>query len=171
MSELTVVERLALAIKANDAKAIEALADEIHAGKTARHKAELEAINKENEALAGKRGELATAVHTAVVNLKLDKAITALKSWGFTYKVDNADPAQPGVRFVSVSLLTPQAPKTGKGGKGGGKRSDLQGEFDSVATAAEKAELEAAGSPSAKWAVKNRVKKAAIVSGLLKPAR
>lgn len=175
MSELSIQERLAMAIKQNDMAAIEVLAKEVLATATARHKAELEAIAKDDVALAGKREQLGKAIHALIVGLKLDKSLKDCKAWGFNYKADGLAPEGPDVRFNTVSLLTPQAPKT-KGGKGGGGKS--KSEFGmSLGDIAEKF-----GTPEEKAAIANLsgnpayfakldVKKRAIQAGLLKPAK
>jgi hypothetical protein len=182
--------RMATAIANNDVKAIEEVAAEIVKSKSERRKAEVEQAQAEAEALAGKREELAIKIHNAVRELKLDGQLKGMKAWGFTYKVDRANPSEPNVTYASVALSTLQikARKAGTGG-GAGKTKDefgmsLSEVFEKYATAEDRtnlADAEAKDKIASKklgkstnsnaWRVKNEVKKDAIKAGLLAPAK
>ena len=182
--------KMAAAIANNDVKAIEEIASQIVKGKSDRAKAEAEKQVKEAEALAGVRDALAGELHKAIKAMKLDKRLTDVKAWGFTYKVDKANPAEPDVIYRSVSLSTQQikARKAGAGG-GAGKTKDefgmsLQEVFDKFATAADKTKLAEAevkdkaasdklgkSTNSNAWRVKNDVKKAALAAEKIAPVK
>jgi len=182
--------RMQEAITKNDVKAIEAIASEIVKSKTDRAKAEAEGLRKEAEALAGTREKLATSIHKAIKEIGLDRSLTDVKAWGFTYKVDKANPAEPDISYKSASLLTQQV-KARKGGTGGGagKTKDelgmsLQEVYDKFAGADEQAKMVEAEdkdtAASAKlghatnsnaWRVKNEVKKRVLAEGLLAPTK
>jgi len=175
--------QMATAISNNDVASMEAIALQIVASKKERAKAEAEKLQKESEQLAGKREALAAEIHKQVKLLNLDKAITDVKGWGFTYKVDKANPAEPDVTYKTVALTTAvvKAHKAGGGGRHGG----LQEDFDKVAEAYGKAhgvdimaELAAAlekdktvSNQGYSYNVKKRVQKWGIAQGLLQPVK
>lgn len=179
--------KMAEALANDDAKAIDAINAEWNKSKAERRKAELEAERKEQEELAGVREEASKAIHKAIKALKLDDQLKSLKAWGFTYKVDGANPAEPDVKYVSVSLSTAQPKKrTGNGGgSSAGKTKDdyglsLQEVYDKYKTAEDETKMveaiakdEAASEKLGKttnsnaWRIKNEVKKRAIANGEL----
>lgn len=188
LEELTA--KLASAVAANDTKAIEEIATEIVKSKAARRKAEADAAVKEAEALAGTREALSKEIHRAIKGLGLDEKIVAVKGWGFTYKVDKANPNEPDTTYKSVSLSTQTVKARKAGGNGGaGKTKDEFGlslgeVFEKFATAEDRAKLAEAETKdkaaseklgkqtnSNAWRVKNDVKKAAIASGALAPVK
>ena len=143
-------------------------------------------LQAEAVALAGSREALAGRIHAAVKALGVDKAITDVKGWGFTYKVDKANPAELDIIYKTVSLST-AVDKTRKAGGtgGGGRRGGLQEDFDAVAAAYGKAnsvdvqaELAAAiekdktvSNQGFSYAVKKKVQKWGIAQGLIQPAK
>ena len=136
-------------------------------------KALQEQARKENEALAGAREKLAVAIHRAVVKIPDINQLAAVKATGFTFKLD-----AEGVSYRSVGLTVP-AVKASKSGRSGGTHMTSKAEFgiglDEIfkrfGTDADKAKYEAAETNTAKWQVKNEVKKRALKAGFLKPAR
>lgn len=191
MVELTDLQkRMGEAIANNDVKAIEAVAQEIVKSKAERAKVEAVKLQKEVEALAGTREALAKEVHKAVKAMGLDGKLLAVKSWGFTYKVDNAVPGEPDTIFRSVALSTQQV-KTRAGGTGGGagKTRDefgmsLSDIFDKFATDADRAalveatakddQIKASSGKSNRgneYNVRKEVKKRAIAAGHLAPTK
>lgn len=176
--------KMAEAIAKNDIKAIEEIAGEIVKGKADRRKLEAEALQKEAEAMAGQREALASEIHVLVKGFKLDKRLTGLKSWGFTYKVDKANPAEPDIVYKSVSLITAtvKAHKAGGGGATGKSKAEfglsLQEIYDKFATDEDKADMTAAlekdktvTNQGYSYAVKKRVQKRAIAKGDLAPVK
>ena len=175
--------RMAEAITNNDVKAIEEIATEIVKGKADRRKAEALALQKEAEAMAGQREELAIAIHGIVKGLKLDKQLIGVKSWGFTYKVDKANPAEADIVYKSVSLTTAtiRAPRAGGGGTGKSKSEfglSLSQIYDKFATDEDKADMAEAlekdktvTNQGYSYNVKKRVQKRAIADGLLAPVK
>ncbi len=185
-------KQIAEAAVKGDTKLVEQLAGEIVKGKAERHKGEIESQRKEAEAMAGAREKLGTAIHQAVKALNLDKSMVDLKAWGFTYKVDRANPAEADVTYKSVALST-QAVKSRSGGGNGGSgktKSEFGLSLDEVfaqfANTEEKgkfAEAEAADlkhaqehglttpKQSNRWRVKDVVKKRALSEGLLAPQK
>ena len=136
-------------------------------------------LQAEAVALAGAREQLAGKIHVAVKALGLDKAITDVKGWGFTYKVDKANPAELDITYKAVSLSTAVV-KTrkagGSGGGGGGKSKEEYGMslteiVAKFATPEELTAIAAADSNSKSWQLKVAVKKAAIAAGKLAPAK
>jgi len=187
--------QMAAAIANNDVAGMEAIAAQIVSGKKERAKVEAEKLQKESEALAGAREKLAASIHETVKKMivtgktgeSLNDALKAVKAWGFTYKVDNANPNEPGITYKSVSLTTAtvKAPKAAGGGGGTGKTKDefglsLAEVFESFATPNDRAALEAARSSEAEKGITNSglqhnvklgVKKRVIASGELKPTK
>lgn len=170
--------KMASAIANNDAKAIEEIAIAIAKSKNERVKAEAEQARIDAEKMAGAREVLAKEIHKAVKALKLDARLREVKSWGFVYKVDKANPAEPDITYGSVSLSTAtvKVKRTGAGGGATGKSKDEFGMslteiFDKFATDEDKKALAEAKTNSAQWQVKNKVKKQAIAEGKLKPAK
>ena len=164
--------------KTGDMKAIQAVSAELNKAKAELAKVEADKIRKEAEELAGKRETLAHQIHQLVRDLKLDKAIIGVKGWGFTYKVDKANPSEPDVSYKSVQLAVATVKaKTGKGGVGAtGKSKDEYGKslgeiFEEYATVEDIENLAKATSNSSQWQVKVAVKKRAITAGLLKPVK
>lgn len=168
--------RMAEAIAKGNIAGIEAIAQEIVKSKGDRAKVEAEQLRKEAEALAGEREKLSKAIHDAVRTLKLDKAMKDVKAWGFTYKVDKANPAELDVSYkaVSLSVQTVKA-KTSKGGATGKSKVEygisLQEIVDKFGTDAEKANIASAPNNSRAWQLKVVVKKRAIAEGKLAPAK
>jgi len=185
MSLMELQKQMTEALAANDVKKIEEVAMAIVKSKSERAKEESEKARKESEALAGKRGELAKAIHASVKTLGLDKSIAELKSKGFTYTIDHREDDKGRIDDkgeVSVTggvgLLVPaiKAHKAGATGGGAGKTKDEYGMsltevFDKFATSEDKEKLAAAETNSSQWQVKNSVKKRAIKDGLLAPAK
>jgi len=168
--------------KSGDMSQIQAVSAELNKAKAEIAKAQAEKVRVEAEALAGKREDLATRIHAAnrmgQPFPNLDKELTAVKAWGFTYKVDKANPNEPDVTYKAVQLSVQTVKvKTGKGGGGNtGKSKDEYGKslgeiFEEFATDKDRAKLAAATSNSAQWQAKVAVKKAAIASGALKPVK
>lgn len=178
MSIVDLQKQMAEAISKNDVAGMEAIAAQIVAGKRDRAKVEAERLQKESEALAGKREALAARIHARVQELGLDSQLKEVKGWGFAYKVDKANPAEPDITYKSVSLTTAvvKAPRAGGGGGGAGKSKDEYGMslgdiFDKFATDDDKAKLAAATTGSSQWQVKVAVKKQAIAAGKLAPVK
>ena len=178
--ELTLQEKMLVAIKANDIATQEAIAAELVKARGARIKAQVDAETKETEALAGKREALANKIGVAVKALGVDKEIAELKAKGFNYyiKTSYEVPGQPVVhQQASCSLALSQPAKKASGGTGGsGKSKDEFGLslgeiFDKFASETDKAKLVAATTNSSQWQVKVAVKKAAIAAGLIKPVK
>lgn len=170
--------KMAKAIAENDVAAIEAIAGEIVASKKDRAKVEAERLQKEAEQLAGKRETLSAKIHEAVKALGLDKEIIAVKGWGFTYKVDRANPNESDIVYKAVSLSTQQvkARKTGGGGGATGKSKDEYGLslseiVEKFGTHDEQAAIAAADTNSKSWQAKMVIKKRAIAEGLLTPVK
>lgn len=182
---------IALAATSGDDKQFNALIKEYNSRKAEIAKALAEQMRKEEEALAGVRMEVATAIHAEIrSNKKLMALIdrfAELKSKGFTYRLDEEI---DGVMtsYKSVSLLTPQAPKarasSGGGAGASGKTKEELGMtldelFNTYATDEEKgevaqlrAEVEGGSLDSKKanskiWAIKNTCKKRVLKDGLL----
>jgi len=191
MAELADLQkRMSEAIAGNDVKAIEAVAQEIVKSKADRAKAEAVKLVAEAEKLAGVREALGTEIHKAVKAMGLDVKLAGVKAWGFTYKVDNANPAEPDVSYKAVALSTQQV-KTRTGGVGGGsgKTKDEFGMslgeiFDKFATAEDRAALLEATAKDDKikadtgksnrgneYNVRKEVKKRALAAGLLAPSK
>lgn len=183
--------KMATAIANNDVKAIEEIAQEIVKGKADRRKAEADTILKEAEAMAKDREKLAISIHNQIRKLGLDELLTGMKAWGFTYKVDGANPAEPEMTYKSVALSTQQvrAKRAGGGGGGAGKTKDEYGMglgevFEKFASIEDRAKLADAevkdklasdklgkATNSNAWRVKNEVKKRAIADGMLAPVK
>jgi len=166
------------AIDKNDVDAMDSIAIQIVASKKERAKVEADRLLKESEALADVREKLAAKTHQMLKGIPgLDKELVAVKAWGFTYKVDKANPNEPDIVYKSVSLTTAavKAPKAGGGGSTGKSKDEFGlslGEiFDKFATDEDKTKLAAATSGSSQWQVKVAVKKRAIASGLLAPVK
>lgn len=192
MSDITeLIARIKEAEAKGDTKAIEAIAAEIVKSKTDRAKAEAEGLRKEAEALAGKREALAKKIHQQLHGSEFDKLLVDVKSWGFTYKVDKANPAEPDIMYKSVSLSTQQvkARKAGAGG-GAGRTKDelgmsLQEVYDKFAdqyTADTGTDIgvdmqealekdKTVSNQGYSYNVKKRVKKWALDKGLVAPAK
>jgi len=135
-----------------------------------------DAARVESEKLAGVREKLATRIHATIVKIPgLAEELASVKATGFTFKLDEVD----GVSYKSVALSVPVVKAAKKSAGGGGTHTSSKAEygmtldeiFQAHATDEEKAKLEAADGNSAKWQVKNAVKKAAIAAGLLNPAK
>lgn len=163
---------------AENLAAINAISKEMEKAKASIAKELAEALRKESEALAGKREELAIAIHQQVKVLKLDKAILAVKGWGFTYKIDGAVPNEPDIKYGSVALstVTIKAPKAGGAGGSKGKTKDEYGMSlselcNQYGTQDEKDAIAKATSGSSKWQKQLIVKKRVIAEGLLRPAK
>lgn len=188
MNELQ--QKMADAIANNDVKLMETIAGEILKGKTERIRKESEQARKDAEQLAGVREALATEIHKAVRALKLEQKLKDVKSWGFTYKVDKANPNEPDVSYKAVSLAVATVKaKTGVGGGGAGKTKaefgmSLSEVFNKFATEGDKAKLAEAEAKDSEntaksgkttnsnaWRIKNEVKKEALKAGLLAPAK
>jgi len=159
----------------DDAKLAE-LVREYNARKAEVAKALAAAAEAEAKALAGEREKLATKLHVYVAKYpELIAALGAVKATGFTFKLDEPD----GVSYKSVALSVPTVKAKRTSGGGGGTHTTSKAEygmtldeiFQAHATAEDKAKLEAATTNSAKWQVKNGVKKAAIAEGKLQPAK
>jgi len=182
-------KRMSAAIASNDVKAIEAVAQEIVKSKTDRAKTEALKLQEEATKLAGVREALGIEIHKAVKAMGLDAKLTGVKAWGFTYKVDNANPAEPDVTYKAVALSTQQV-KTRSGGTGGsGKTRDefgmsLSDIFDKFATDDDRAALAEATVKDDKikvetgksnrgneYNVRKDVKKRALAAGLLAPTK
>ncbi len=184
--------QMAEAIAKNDVEAMEKIAGEITKGKKDRHAEESKAQQAQAEKLAGVREATATEVHQMVRAIPgLDEKLRKVESWGFTYKVDKANPDEPDITYKSVSLTIAKVRKAGGGGNGGGagKTKDEYGMslaevYDKFKTPEDEASLvkavkddEAATAKLGKttnsnqWRVKNEVKKRAIKDELLKPAK
>ena len=124
--ELTLQEKMLVAIKANDIATQEAIAAELVKARGARIKAQVEAEAKETEALAGKREALANKIGIAVKALGVDKEIAELKAKGFNYyiKTSYQVAGQPDVhQQASCSLALSQPAKKASGGTGGSGKS------------------------------------------------
>jgi hypothetical protein len=142
-------------------------------------KAAQEAAQKEQEALAGARQELATRIYQAVKGVVKTTDFEAVKAHGFTFKLDEPDATGTMIHYKSVALLVPVIKAAKKSTGNGGTHTSSKAEygktldeiFQEFATAEDKAKLEAAESNSAKWQVKNAVKKAALAAGKLQPAK
>lgn len=142
-------------------------------------KALQEASQKENEALAGARQELATKIYQAVKGIVKVADLEAVKAHGYIFKLDEPDATGTMVHYKSVALLVPVLKAAKKTGGTGGTRTSSKAEFglsldeifQKFATAEDKAKLEATEGNSAKWQVKNAVKKAALAAGKLQPAK
>jgi len=168
--------QMATAISNNDVAGMEAIALQIVASKKERAKAEAEKLQKESEQLAGKREALAAEIHKQVKLLNLDKAITDVKGWGFTYKVDKANPAEPDVTYKTVALTTAIVKSHKAGGGSTGKSKDeyglsLQEIVDKFATPEEQAAIASAATNSQSWQKKQAVKKRVIAEGKLAPVK
>lgn len=172
------------AIDLNDVDAMDTIAIQIVASKKDRAKAEADRLLKESEKLAGVREALAIDIRALVGALKVDKLLTGVKAWGFTYKVDKANPNEPDIVYKSVSLTTATV-KPPKTGGGTGRRGGLQEDFDKVADAYGKAnsidintELAEAlekdkgvSNQGYSYNVKKKVQKWGIAQGLIQPAK
>jgi len=168
--------QMADAIAKNDVAAMETIAAQIVAGKRDRAKVEADRLLKESEALAGKREALAASIQAAVKAMALDKAITDVKGWGFTYKVDKANPNEPDITYKAVALTTAVVKAHKAGGGASGKSKDEYGLslgeiFDKFATDEDKTKLAGATTGSSQWQVKVAVKKRAIADGKLAPVK
>jgi len=192
MAEQSLQELMLAAIQQGDVKAQEDIAKKLLAGAQERRKVEVEAQRKESEALAGAREALATAIHEQVKALKLDKSLKDMRAWGFTYKVDRANPNEPDVEYKSVSLsvtaIKERKASSGNGG-GAGKTKDEYGlslgeVFERFANDDDRgklAEAEASDKVASEklghstnsnaWRIKNQVKKRALADGLLAPTK
>jgi len=166
------------ATSGDDAK-LTALIREYNARKAETAKAIAAAAEAEAAKLAGVRAKLASKIHEAIIAGKpvanILEALAEVRATGYTFKVDEPD----GVSYKAVALTVPVV-KAAKASKGtGGTHTTSKAEygmtldeiFQAYATAEDKAKLEAADGNSAKWQVKNGVKKAAIAAGLLNPAK
>jgi len=169
--------QMATAISKNDIAGMEAIAIQIVAGKKERAKVEADKLLKESEQLAGKREDTAAKIHKYVVeNQGINTMLKEVKAWGFTYKVDKANPAEPDVSYKTVALTTAVVKAHKAGGGGNGKSKDeyglsLQEIVDKFATAEEQAAIASATSNSQSWQKKQAVKKAAIAAGKLAPVK
>ena len=178
MSLVELQAKMAAAIAANDVKAIESIAGEIVKGKSDRHRAEVEVLQKEAEALAGVRQELAEKIRKAIDKAIPDLAdqLTTVKTSSFRYTAKGAKDST-GLEQVksSVGLDVPviKAHKAGAGATGKTKTEfgvSLNEVFEKFATPADKAKL-AGASNSRQWQVKVAVKKRALAAGLLAPVK
>jgi len=182
--------KMLAALQANDIKVVEELAGQIEASKRERHKAEVAKAQAEVEAMAGDREALAILIHGKIKGLGLDKDLLKLKSWGFTYKVDKANPAELDVSYKAVALTTATVKRASSGNGGGaGKTKDefgvsLAEVYEKFATAEDHAKLAEAKikdelateklgktTNSNQWRVKNEVKKRAIAENLIAPVK
>jgi len=167
---------IAIAATTGDDTSFNALIKEYNSRKAEVAKALQEAARKEAEALAGVRQDESMAIYKDIKKLvpEIVKRLEAVKATGFTFKLDYPDVNGVMTHVKSVALAVP-AIKTAKGGA----RISSKGEygmsldeiFQQFATDEEKAKLKAAEGNSAKWQIKNAVKKAALKAGLLQPAK
>lgn len=188
MSIADLQKQMSDALAANDVGAIEAIALAIVKSKGERAKAEADEARIEAEQLAGKREELAKAIHASVKTLKLDGAIAELKAKGFVYTISHReddkgriDPNGAVKVTGGVALMVPVLKARKAGGGTTGKTKDEYGMslsevFEKFATSEDREKLAAAeageGRTDAKvWLVKTAVKKRAIADGLLQPAK
>lgn len=172
--------QMATAIANNDVQVMEAVAAQIVAGKKDRAKEEAEKLQKEAEALAGKRESLGAEIFKAIGG-EFDKQLVDLKARGFSYfvKTSYTVPGQPEVHQQAscglILVTAAKAPRTGGGG-GAGKSKDEFGLslgeiFDKFATDEDRTKLAAATTGSSQWQVKVAVKKKAIADGQLAPVK
>ena len=190
MSMQELKAKMQSAIASGDVKAIEEIASEIVKSKSERRKAEIEAVVKENEALAGKRSELAEEIRKEVNGFSdITNKLAGLKANGFTYHRKGEKDAN-GVELAksSCGLLVPTIKKHGGGGNGGAGKTkteygmSLSEVFDKFANDEDKVKLADAeakdkvateklgkSTNSNAWRIKNEVKKQAIADGLLTP--
>lgn len=146
-------------------------------------------LQAEAAQLAGGREKLASAVHGQIKALGIDKLITDVKGWGFTYLIDgylrDGSKPEPFLTHKSVSLTTAvvKAHKAGTGGTG--RRGGLQEDFDKVAEQYAKAnsvdiqaEMAAAlekdktvSNQGYSYNVKKKVQKWGIAQGLIQPVK
>jgi len=168
--------QIAVAATSGDDVAFNTLIRQYNSRKADVAKAIAESARKEAEALSGIREKTATKLHKLIVAIpELAAMLAETKATGFTFKLDEPD----GVSYKSVALTVPvvKAAKVSKGG--GGTHTTSKAEygltldeiFQAHATEEDKAKLEAAEGNSAKWQVKNAVKKTAIANGALAPAK
>ncbi len=168
----------------DDAKVNEAIASfNKHKSEVARALAE--AAKKENEALAGDRAKLAESIRSQVDKINdLVNRLGKVKAQGFTYKpVGFVEADGTHLDRSSVSLTIPviktkkTSGKTGSTGKSkdeyGMSLDEIYTKFASDENKAEFAAIDASDKTdkaknSAKWALKTKVKKAAIDAGTLK---
>ena len=191
--------QMALAVKTfnetGDMTKIQEVSNAMNKQKVEIARANADKLLKENEALAGNREMLAKSLHRVIagsVTCKNDteaielvkqlsgdiQSLPAMKAWGFTYKVDKANPSEPDVVYKTVSLSTAvvKVRKAGGGGGAVGKSKDeyglsLQEIVDKFATDDEKVAITGAETNSKSWQLKVAVKKAAIAAGKLAPVK
>ena len=128
------------------------------------------AMQAENERLAKARGEYEVALTASILksNPDIAKKLAELKVTG----------AHINLEPFGVKLAVPQAVtiKRKAGGVTGTRANARQSQFggldetfNAIATEAEKAEVNAVETNSAKWSIKNRVYKAGLASGKVTP--
>jgi hypothetical protein len=197
MTEATVVPtieqlraKIAEAANKGDDVGLLGLMKELNSRKAAIAKAANERLIAEATRLAGVREALEVELFATINKLTLmrdgkpvevGKLIHNVKARGFTFPiewVDNSTVPPTTNKAVKVSLIVPTVKAVKSGGHGGaaGKSSkefgmSLTAIFDKFASEDDKLALAQANSGGAKWAVKVRVKKAAIAAGLLTPAK
>lgn len=184
--------QMAEAIANNDVAKMETIAAEITKGKKDRHAEEAKAQQAQAEKLAGVRETTAAEVHQLVRGIPgLDDKLRKVESWGFTYKVDKANPDEVDVTYKSVALTIAKVKTSRSGGNGGGAGKTKEeygmslGEvYDKFHTPEDEVKLAKAveddkvattnlgkTTNSNQWRVKNEVKKRVIASGELKPQK
>ncbi len=161
-----------------DMAGIQAVSKEMDRAKSEIAKSEATRLQAEAVALAGKREQLAASIHNAIRGIPgTDKQLAEVKAWGFTYKVDRANPNEPDITYKSVSLTTAVIKaRKGSNGGGAGKSKDEYGIslseiVDKYGTPEELAAIGSADSNSKSWQLKQAVKKRVIASGELAPVK
>lgn len=187
MSEVTLEQlksQIAAAATGGDDGEFNKLIKEYNSRKAEVAKMLAEAARKESEALAGDREILAKSVHKAVTQIpNIADRLAEVKATGFTFKLNDQE---QGITYKSVALTVPviKERKAGTGTSATAKTGNtLEQDFEAHATQADKdaiakieaevaaGTIDAKAANSQKWVVKNKVRKAAIASGVLQPVK
>lgn len=175
--------KLLAASAAGDVEAIIKLGKELDSLRKQDAKAEAERITKENEALAGKRQEIAEKIGAAFKNVagrvffdkatntdSTSKVLEEVKATGYYFEYS----IEKGLSYGLKHPTTAKHISKGGGATGTSKKEfgmSLQEIVDKWATDEEKAAIDAATSNSKSWQLKVSVKKRVIASGDLKPIK
>lgn len=148
-----------------------------------------DAAKKENEALSGERAKLSESIRVVVDKIQnLTERLAKVKGQGFTYKpigyveADGTHLDRSSVSLTVPVIKTKKSGGTGKASSTGKSKDEYGMSLDEIylkfAGDEEKADFAAVDASdkgdkaknTAKWAIKDKVKRAAIKAGTLKPA-
>ena len=128
-----------------------------------------ETVKAEDQKFLKVREDIATALHSAIVNAGYAQKLAECKVKGFVFKLD-----EPEITYKSVQLLVAGSKhSTGRGGGKGGKTKDTYGMslgqvFEAHATSEEKSEIIGMSRNQANE-LKLKVLKRAVSEGKLQP--